>query len=263
VAHEINTPVQFVSDSVHFAQDAMVDLTKLLASYQAGLDRLTQGEDVSTVVAQVKEAEADADLPYLLEHLPRALTRSLEGLDRVAVIVRSMKEFAHPDRKEMIAVDLNQALRSTLIIARHEYKYVADVETDFGEIPIVTCHAGDVNQATLNIIVNAAHAIGDVVKDSGARGLITVSTRCDNGVVTIAISDTGGGIPVAIRGRIFDPFFTTKEVGKGTGQGLSIARSIIVEKHRGELTFESEDGKGATFFIRLPLNGGSEAGLAA
>jgi signal transduction histidine kinase len=156
----------------------------------------------------------------------------------------------------MTAVDLNQAIRSTLTIARHEYKYVADVETTFGDIPLVTCHAGDVNQVVLNLIVNAAHAIADVVEDSGARGRISVMTRADHGSVTISISDTGGGIPGAIRNRIFDPFFTTKAVGKGTGQGLAIARSVVVEKHRGDLTFDTHEGVGTTFFIRLPVNGG-------
>jgi signal transduction histidine kinase len=263
VAHEINTPVQFVSDSVHFIRDAVTDLEKLIGHYKAAIAEIAAGGNTAAVQSAVVKAESDSDLPYLLEHLPRAVERSLEGLERVTTIVRSMKEFAHPDRKEMIAVDLNQALRSTLTISRHEYKYVADVDTDFGDIPIVTCHAGDVNQATLNIFVNAAHAIGDVVKDSGAKGRIGVTTCQDGDFVVIRISDTGSGIPKGIRDRIFDPFFTTKDVGRGTGQGLAIARSIIVEKHRGELTFETEEGKGTTFFIRLPINGGSEAGLAA
>ena len=235
----------------------MRDLEQLVRSYQSAFASMAQSTNHQNVLVEVEQAEALADLPYLLEHIPKALARSLEGLDRVTAIVRSMKEFAHPDRREMTAVDLNQAIRSTLTIARHEYKYVADVETTFGNIPLVTCHAGDVNQVVLNIIVNAAHAIGDVVKDSGARGRIAVTTQADRESVTIAISDTGGGIPRDIQDRIFDPFFTTKTVGKGTGQGLAIARSVVVEKHRGDLTFETHDGVGTTFFIRLPINGGT------
>jgi len=209
------------------------------------------------------QAEDDADLPYLLENLPKALDRALEGLSRVTTIVRSMKEFAHPDQREMTASDLNQAINNTLVIARNEYKYVADVTLELEEIPLVRCHLGEVNQAILNIVVNAAHAIGDVVKDSDQRGRITVRTQREGDAVVLSIADTGGGIPVDIRDRIFDPFFTTKGVGKGTGQGLAIARSVIREKHGGELGFETELGKGTTFFIRLPIDGKGVADEAA
>jgi signal transduction histidine kinase len=175
----------------------------------------------------------------------------------VAIIVRSMKEFAHPDSNEMTDTDLNRAIESTLVIASNEYKYVAEMVTNLGEIPSVLCHAGEVNQAVLNIIVNAAHAIADAVKDTGKLGKITVSTRQEGDSVLISITDTGGGIPEHIRARIFDPFFTTKEVGKGTGQGLAIARSVLVDKHGGDLTMETEVGVGTTFRLRLPVAGKS------
>jgi PAS domain S-box-containing protein len=255
VAHEINTPVQFVSDSVHFVRDAFGDLSSLMKSYGELRTAAASGSASPELVADVAEAEDAADVPYLLENVPKALERSLEGLDRVATIVRSMKEFAHPDQKEMAPVDLNQAIQSTLTIARNEYKYVAEVETDFGELPRVTCLVGEVNQVVLNIVVNAAHAIADAVKGTDARGRITVRTRREGDQVQIAISDTGGGIPEHVRERIFDPFFTTKEVGRGTGQGLAIARAVVVEKHHGSLTFESEVGRGTTFFVRLPIDG--------
>jgi signal transduction histidine kinase len=263
VAHEINTPVQFVSDSVHFVRDAMTDLTGLIERYQALHRSVQAGQPAADVAAAVAEAEEAADLDYLLEHMPKALTRSLDGLDRVATIVRSMKEFAHPDQKEMTSVDLNQAVQSTLVIARNEYKYVADVEMDLGDLPLVTCHVGDVNQAILNVIVNAAHAIGDVVKGTDSRGRIFVRTFRDGEDAIVSISDTGGGIPEAIRGRLFDPFFTTKEVGRGTGQGLAIARSVIVETHGGALTFETETGRGTTFVLRLPISPAKHAESAA
>ena len=253
VAHEINTPVQFVSDSVHFVRDAMADLSGLVGHYQRVNQSVLDGSASVEAATQMLEAERTADLEYLLENVPKALTRSLDGLDRVATIVRSMKEFAHPDQKEMTSVDLNQAVQSTLVIARNEYKYVADVTVDFGDLPLVTCHGGDINQAVLNIIVNAAHAIGDVVKGGEERGRIAVSTRQDGDHVVIAITDSGGGIPESIQGRLFDPFFTTKEVGRGTGQGLAIARSVIVETHGGELTFDTELGRGTTFHLRLPI----------
>jgi signal transduction histidine kinase len=163
-----------------------------------------------------------------------------------------MKEFSHADQRSMSEVDLNRAIHSTLIIARSEYKYVAEVETEFAPLPAVICHGGQINQVVLNLVVNAAHAIADQVKDTGQKGLITVKTRVDGGFAVISISDTGGGIPEAVRARIFEPFFTTKEVGKGTGQGLSIAHKVVAS-HGGTLDFETEMGKGTTFFVRLPL----------
>jgi PAS domain S-box-containing protein len=256
VAHEINTPVQFVNDSVHFVRDAVTDITRLIRAYRAycaegaGSERRNGSE-----TASLREMEEAADIDYLLDNMPKALDRSLEGLSRVAAIVRSMKEFAHPDQREMAAVDLNQGIRSTLTIARNEYKYVADVETDFDDLPLVTCHGGDINQVVLNILINAAHAIADKVRGSGNRGRITVQTRRDDDSVVVTIADTGPGIPDQIREHIFDPFFTTKEVGRGTGQGLAIARSVVIEKHHGSLTFKSEVGVGTEFAIRLPIDG--------
>jgi len=267
VAHEINTPVQFVSDSVSFVREAMDDLSEIVDKYRE-LRNVTQNEnnmgaDVAAAAKAAEEAEDDADLDYILENAPVALDRARDGLGRVAAIVRSMKEFAHPDRKEMTQVDINQAIKSTLIIASNEYKYVAEVETAFGEIPQVNCYAGEINQVVLNLVVNAAHAIGDVVKGTQNKGRIRVATRVLDDQVEISIGDSGKGIPVEVRSRIFDPFFTTKEVGKGTGQGLAIARSVIVEKHGGTLHFETEVGVGTTFYIRLPINGPASNSAAA
>jgi two-component system, NtrC family, sensor kinase len=260
VAHEINTPVQFVSDSVHFVRDAMGDLATLVDKYRTALQSNEVGESVREAASQ---AEADADLEYLTENVPKALDRSLEGLERVATIVRSMKEFAHPDQTDMALVNLNQAVQSTLVIARNEYKYVADVEAEYGEIPPVTCYAGEVNQAILNIVVNAAHAIAEKNGGTEERGRIALRTWTEGDSVLISIGDTGGGIPDSIRERVFDPFFTTKEVGKGTGQGLAIARSVIHDKHGGELTFETQPGHGTTFFIRLPISASARDSVAA
>ena len=267
VAHEINTPVQFVSDSVHFVREAMDDLSAIVDKYRE-LRTATQNPDhtsaaIAAAAKAAEEAEDDADLDYILENAPVALDRARDGLGRVAAIVRSMKEFAHPDRKEMAQSDLNKAIASTLVIASNEYKYVAEVETQFAELPLVNCYAGEINQVVLNLIVNAAHAIGDRVKGTPEKGRITVSTRVVDDSVEIAIGDTGNGIPVDVRTRIFDPFFTTKEVGKGTGQGLAIARNVIVDKHGGTLRFESEIGLGTTFYIRLPIQGPRSASETA
>jgi signal transduction histidine kinase len=255
VAHEINTPVQFVNDSLHFVREANADLAGLISKYQILHKAVTAGEPCDEAAADIAETEATIDLGYLMENVPAALDRAVDGLNRVTTIVRSLKEFAHPDEKEMVSIDLNQAISSTLTIARNEYKYLATLETDLGEVPPVRCHGGDINQVILNLIVNAAHAIGDVVQGTDTLGLIRVRSWLERDRAIISISDTGGGIPLEIRTRIYDPFFTTKAVGKGTGQGLAIARSVV-EKHGGELTFESELGAGTTFFIRLPLDGG-------
>jgi signal transduction histidine kinase len=263
VAHEINTPVQFVSDSVHFVREAMDDLSQIVDKYRELRTATENGVDVAAAAKAAEEAEDDADLDYILENAPVALDRARDGLGRVAAIVRSMKEFAHPDRKEMAQSDLNQAIQSTLVIASNEYKYVAEVETEFAEIPLVNCYAGEINQVVLNLIVNAAHAIGDVVKGTGAKGKIKVATRMLGDQVEISIGDTGRGIPVEVRSRIFDPFFTTKEVGKGTGQGLAIARTVVVDKHGGTLHFETELGQGTTFYIRLPVARPATASAAA
>ncbi len=259
VAHEINTPVQFVSDSVHFVQDAMAGLADVVAKYRAVSELVLSNRPALAAAEAAAAAEQDADLGYVLENVPAALSRSIEGLNRVAAIVQSMKAFAHPDRTEMAAVDLNLGLESTLTIARGEYKYVAEVETDFGDIPLVTCLGGDVNQVFLNIIVNAAHAIGEQKQGAPVSGRILVQTRRDGDDVVVRISDNGGGIPEGIRHRVFEPFFTTKEVGKGTGQGLAIARGVIVEKHGGQLTFETGSGRGTTFVVRLPINAARRA----
>jgi two-component system, NtrC family, sensor kinase len=192
---------------------------------------------------------------YMREELPPALTRVAEGLSRITEIVRSMKVFSHADQREMGEVDLNCSISSTLVVARSEYRDVADVETNLSEIPRVTCHGGQINQVVLNLVVNAAHAIGDQIKKGGTRGRINVRTHEENGRVIISIADTGGGIPEAIRAHIFDPFFTTKEVGRGTGQGLSVSRNVVVKGHGGELDFITEPGKGTTFFVRLPIAG--------
>jgi len=253
IAHEINTPVQFVSDSVHFLREAFEEMAALLTRFAAFGRRASAEPVLAGEAAELGTAVEAADLDYLVENVPKALDRSLDGLSRVATLVRSMKEFAHPDQKEKAPADINHALQTTLEIARNEYKYVATIETDFQPLPQVYCHIGQLNQVFLNVIVNAAHAIGDVVKGTAQKGVIRVATRSEADQVVIAITDSGRGIPEAIRPKIFDPFFTTKAVGKGTGQGLAIARSVVTDKHAGTLTFETQVGSGTTFFIRLPV----------
>jgi two-component system NtrC family sensor kinase len=248
VAHEINTPIQFLNDSLSFIREGMKELAEYIDAQRA---------------PNPTSPESDANIEDLRKEMPPALERMADGLARIAEIVRSMKDFSHESPREMSQVDLNRAIKSTLVIARSEYRYVADVETSFATLPPITCHGGQINQVVLNLIVNAAHAIADVVKKTGERGKITVATSVEQEQVVIAITDTGGGIPEAIRARIFDPFFTTKEVGRGTGQGLSIARSAIMKDHGGQLDFETELGKGTTFNVRLPLQAHREETVTA
>lgn len=261
VAHEINTPIQYVSDSLYFLSTASKDLSGVLARVPPMAARLRELGDEETA-AELDDAWEEADAEFVLEQSPKAVARALDGVERVAEIVRAMKAFAHPGADEAKPEDLNAALANTLVVAKNEYKYVAEVETEFGELPPVTCRLGELNQVFLNLVVNAAHAIGDVVEGTEGRGRIVLRTREEAGAAVVEISDTGGGIPDDIREKIWDPFFTTKPVGKGTGQGLTIARSIVV-KHGGALSFESTRGKGTTFVIRLPLGAAEDASREA
>jgi PAS domain S-box-containing protein len=254
VAHEINTSVQFISDSVRFVRHALKDVPRALGDYRALAAGVLSGRDATQQARLAGETDEAADVDYFLKNAPDALDRALEGINRVGSIVRSMTEFAHPDSRTKADVDINRALMTTLNMARNEYKSVADIETNLGDIPPVHCHAGDVNQVVLNLLLNAAHAIGDVVEGTGRKGRITVGTRAIGDYVEISIADDGPGIPESVRSRIFEPFVTTKEVGRGTGQGLALSRGIVVEKLRGSLHFETETGKGTTFFIRLPVS---------
>jgi PAS domain S-box-containing protein len=254
IAHEINTPIQFVGDNTRFLRDAFTDIATVLETYHRLRDRVASGGAGPELAKEVAEAEEAVDIDYLLQEIPKAIGQSLDGVTRVATLVHAMKVFAHPDRKEKAATDINEALLSTLTVARNELKYVADVETELGDLPLVVCNIGEVNQVFLNLLVNAAHAISDAKKGTDEKGLIRVRTSLDKDAVVIAIADTGCGIPENIRDKIFDPFFTTKESGKGTGQGLAIARSVVVDRHGGTLTFTSEAGKGTTFYVRLPLD---------
>ncbi len=252
IAHEINTPTQFVTDNLTFLRDSWNATHDLLQNYRTTV-RDSAAALPPGVAAALATAEQACDLDFVVAEVPHAIDQSLDGARRVAEIVRAMKEFSHPDSADKTATDLNKAVTSTVTVARNEWKYVADVSTRLDEtLPHVVCYPGDVNQVILNLVVNAAHAIKEKAKD-GEKGKITVCTRMRDQFAEISITDTGTGIPEAIRSRIFDPFFTTKEVGKGTGQGLSLAHAVVVKKHGGKIWFETEMGLGTTFFINLPV----------
>jgi len=259
VAHEINTPMQYVGDNVSFLHGAFADLLSVVATYRGAITDLKADPAQAELVARMEEAEAASDLAYLTEMVPKAIDSAQEGIDRVRKIVAAMKAFSHPGRSEKMFEDLNEAVDCTATISANVWKHVARMEKVLDTaLPKVSCLVGEVNQVILNLIVNAAHAIGDAHKaaadGSEELGLIRIETGIKDGFAEIRVSDTGGGIPEAIRHRLFEPFFTTKEVGRGTGQGLTLARSIIVDNHGGYLNFTTELGKGTTFVVGLPLD---------
>ncbi len=257
IAHEINTPTQFVGDNTYFLQTAFEKLKKLLNSYENLLVEAKEGDLSKDSIQRVDAAVEESRINFLCEEIPKALEESQDGISRISTIVRAMKEFSHPAGEEKTLIDLNKAIETTITVARNEWKYVADMVTDFdSSLRQVPCHVGEFNQAILNMIVNAAHAISDFADNGNTgKGTITISTRQMNDYAEIRICDTGTGIPESARGRIFDPFFTTKEVGSGTGQGLAIAHSVVTQKHGGSISFDTDIGKGTTFIISLPING--------
>jgi len=254
IAHEINTPMQFIGDNTLFLKHSFSQVFETVKVHDRLLAECKNGTVSEKMVAEVEASLKDQDVDYLSEEIPLAIKQSLEGVERVSKIIKAMKEFSHPGSEDKIPTDINRAIETTLTVAKNEWKYVAEVVTDFDvNLPLVPCFVNDFNQVILNIVVNAAHDIGDVMKKSGNLGTITVSTRQDGDWVEIRIQDTGTGIPENIKAKIFDPFFTTKEVGKGTGQGLSIVHAIVIKKHQGAVSLETEQGKGTTFIFRFPI----------
>lgn len=246
VAHEINTPIQFVGDSLHFIKESCQGLL--------GLGRLLQeGQGQTELPSRLRQLAEEIGLAFLLEEVPRAIEQVEEGVRRVAGIVSAMKDFGRPESKEVSLVCVNHCLESTLLVAQNELKQVACVELVLGEVPLLGCYPGELNQALLAVLINAAHAIGERFGDAEQRGLIRAQTRVVGQFVEISVSDNGIGIRPEHQARVFEPFFTTKPFGKGSGQGLAIAHAIVVEKHGGTLTFESEPGAGTTFFLRIPI----------
>ncbi len=255
VAHEINTPIQYVGDNAMFLKESWEKVNSVLELAKRMRNELATRQHQSPTSAEFDSRVQSADLDYLSVEIPKAIDQAMEGLARITKIVRAMKEFSHPGSEQKRAVNLNKAIEATVTIARNEWKYVADMELHFDpNLPLVPCLAGEINQVLLNLIVNAAHAIAETQRaGAGNRGIIEITTLHEDDWAEIQIRDTGAGIPDNVRDKIFDPFFTTKPVGKGTGQGLTLAQTVIVKKHAGRIWFETERGRGTTFFLRLPL----------
>ncbi len=266
IAHEINTPTQYVGDNTRFLQQSLQTIRNTCSLYAELLQAAKTDSLTPELLVRTEQAVEVGDLDYLFTEIPTAISQTLEGVERITRIVRAMKDFSHPGGKEKEAANLNKAIESTMTVAGSAWRHVADVKLDLDpDLPPVVCYLGDINQAVLNLIVNAAHAIGDAkIQTPGSLGEIVISSRRDGDQVEVRVSDTGSGIPEAIRPRLFEPFFTTKGVGRGTGQGLSVVYGVIVKRHGGTVTFESEVGRGTTFIIRLPIEPGPVApGLEA
>ena len=260
VAHEINTPTQFVGSNLRFLRSGLERILALLDRYQDLTAAVRQGQATPEMASELDRATADAHLEFFAQEAPTALEQSLDGIERISRIVAALRDFSHPGSEKKELADLNRILTSVLSVSRGEWKHVAEIHQDLDpHLPHVECLPGELSQAFLNIIINAVHAIQDANRSSPTaegqvQGLITLSTHSNSTGVEVRISDNGAGIPLEIRDRIFDPFFTTKEVGRGTGQGLAIVYNAVTKKHGGTVDFESEVGRGTSFIIRIPFH---------
>ena len=253
VAHEINTPAQFVGDNIRFVTDALRTLGGVLEAYREAAAALSGDPRFAALARRIAQVEAEADLEFVLDETPRACASALDGVARVASIVGALKEFANPEQHDFDLADINRALEATLTVAQGRIREVAEVRRDFGELPQVVCLVGELNQVFLGLIQNATDALADQVAATGRKGTIGVRTCVEDGFAVVEIADDGPGMPPDVQARVFEPFFTTKGVGRGAGQGLPAARTTIVDKHHGSLTFESRVGAGTRFVIKLPL----------
>ncbi|PVV23581.1 MAG: hypothetical protein B6D79_11995 [gamma proteobacterium symbiont of Ctena orbiculata] len=257
IAHEINTPIQYVGDNLRFIKESQEDIESLLKVYSNLMQKASALPELEAEVAKVKETIEEIDLAYLEEETSNAIEQSITGASQVARIVLAMKEFAHPGSKQMALADMNRIISNAVAVCKNEWKYVADTELKLGEsLPQVKCLGGEISQVVLNLVINAAHAIEAAKLQQ--KGKISITTTFNDDYVEMSIADTGTGIPKDVQEHVFNPFFTTKDIGSGTGQGLAIAQDIVVVKHKGELFFETEEGKGTRFVMRLPLNSNPE-----
>jgi two-component system NtrC family sensor kinase len=248
IAHEINTPAQYLSDNLAFLERALPQAVAALSSYRELRASLADGST---------EGLADADMAYFIDEVPRALRESRVGVQCIARIISAMRDFAHRGSDQPERADLSRLISNAAEMSRNEWSAVGELDVSIGPgASTLVCLPDRLSQVILNLLVNAAHAIADAGRPPGA-GRMKVSTRLDGDWLEILVEDNGCGIPAEDRHRIFEPFFTTKPAGRGTGQGLAIAHDIVVGVHQGHLRVDSEPGAGTTFTIRLPAQGPS------
>jgi len=255
ITHKINTLIQFIASNISFIQEAFNSILEPVKMYGSLIERLQQSEEFTELLTEIAEQEDKTDIDYFGDEVPKALSQTSDGVERVSQLVGGLKGFAHStDSTEKASVNINEIINNTLIVCKNAYKYVAEIDLDLGDVPAVPLHHGDMRQVILDLIVNAAQAVEDAKGSNDSLGKISISTRFKDNELVITVSDSGGGIPEDVASRIFDPFFTTKEVGRGSGQGLAITRNIIHDKHGGRLSFQTEVGVGTSFSITIPLS---------
>ncbi len=254
IAHEINTPIQYVNDNTIFFYDSFKQLLPVMTQMTALFDVFNMGGDVNAAVRELMESAEKADFEYLTNEIPKSVEQTIEGIVRISSIVKSLKSFAHPDTKEKVPTDINKTVADAVVITRNEWKYSSDIEHNPDrDLPEVRCYPAEISQVLLNIIINASHAVKEAIEAGRIeRGKIVIETLGKKGYAEIVITDNGIGMSEEVLRNIYDPFFTTKEVGKGTGQGLAISHSIVVKKHGGRIFCKSSPGRGSSFFIQLP-----------
>ena len=252
IAHEINTPIQFIGDNTKFFGESISTIKGAIDQYKTLLQKAISGKPPSKNC--MEELDEEYDLEYILSEIPDSIRATQDGVHRVSSIVQGLKAFSHPDTGEKVLFNVNEGIKNTTIICRNEWKFIADLVLNLDDdLPMVPCFPGDFNQVIMNIIINGAHAISERLQNTNEIGLIQISTSLEKNHIIIRLKDNGIGMDNDSLKRIFDPFFTTKEVGQGTGQGLSISRNIIVNKHSGTLEVESIKGESSIFTISLPL----------
>jgi signal transduction histidine kinase len=258
VAHEINTPVQYIADTIHFLRDGVADLLSLLAATQEALVAAGNGANADSLLDRLERYRSEIDFEYLERQVGPAFARLLEGTEQVATIVRALKEFSQPGGADMAEADLNRVVENALIVSRNSYQLVANLVTDLGDLPPVRCTVGEIGQVVLHLVVNAADAIEVARAADPARadrpGTITVRSWREGDEACVSVGDDGAGLPDQIRERIFEPFFTTKSVGRGLGQGLAVAHAVAT-RHGGRIELVTRPGVGTTFTLRLPIGG--------
>ena len=256
IAHEVNTPMQFINNNTDFLQQVIEEVGELQEKLCRVYEQSRDGRVEDELLTEVEEALEDTDVDYLTGEAGKALEKIQEGVGRVVGIVEGMRELAHPGGREKSLADLNHTIQGATAVCRNEWKYVAELDLDLDEsLPQVLCFPGEISQCVINMVVNAAHAIADVVEGKEEKGTISIGSRAHGDWAEIRIADTGTGIPEEAQPHIFDFLYTTKEVGKGTGQGLSLVHRVVRNNHGGEVSFETEQGKGTTFILRVPVAG--------
>jgi signal transduction histidine kinase len=254
IAHEINTPVGFVASNFQTLESYIDKIEEMLKMYDKLIVEIEASgkTELLNQTHAITKSRGDMKIDFILEDIQELFSDSKEGVARITNIVRSLRDFSRIDQPGSLdEYDFNDGIKATLVVAKNEIKYDANVKTDFSEVPSILCHAGQINQVFLNVLINAAQAIKSRHGDD--MGAITIKTYATDDQVVCEISDNGGGIAPENLSKVFDPFFTTKPTGKGTGLGLSVSYDIIVHKNNGQLLVDSTVGEGTTFTIKLPI----------